>query len=409
MRQNDEEASARKIVHACRGAQDLSAARDTPSGPEFRFAFRGLTATCLPSSMKFPSSLSFTFFASALMFAPVRADQASHTLDVYWVDSEGGGSTLIVTPAGESILIDSGYPNNADRIVKAAKEAAGLKKLDYTIVTHFHSDHFGGVPNIAAELPIGQLWDNGIPDTDPDHNPNDAFWRRTSQPYRELKTARHLVNPGDTLPLAQPAGGVQLVMHCLGAKQKFTEAPAGAGKNPLAGKAVQHEADTSDNANSNVWVLSFGPFRFFDGGDLTWNVEGQLVAPTNRAGEVDVYQVNHHGLGVSNNPALVHSLAPTVAVMNNGPTKGTAQATIETLKSSPGIQAIYQLHKNVRKDESRNNTSDELIANSGADSKTCSGNLVKMTVAPDGRSYTIEIPATGHKRTFHTRLDKKVP
>lgn len=338
--------------------------------------------------------------------SPLVGDQISRTLDIYWVDSEGGGSTLLVTPAGESILVDSGYPVNADRVVKAAKETAGLQQLDYAIVTHFHLDHYAGLPVVAAGLPIAQLWDNGIPDTDPDHNPNSAFWRRTSQPYRDLKIPTHVVNAGDVVPLKQLASGPAIAMRCVAAKQTFADGPAGAGENPLTSKLEQRPVDTSDNANSSVWVIDFGPFRFFDGGDLTWNTEGGLVTPINRVGQVDVYQVNHHGLAVSNNPVLVHSLEPTIAVMNNGPTKGTAGETIAALKSSPGIQAIYQLHKNVRPGEEASNTADEFIANRDTDSKTCAANLIKLTVAPDGKSYTVEIFATGHKQTYQTRLTK---
>jgi beta-lactamase superfamily II metal-dependent hydrolase len=318
-------------------------------------------------------------------------------LDVVWSDVEGGAGTLIITPTGESILIDSGNPGGRDsaRIHKAAIEA-GLTRIDHLITTHMHSDHYGGADELSKLIPIGTVWDNGIPETDPDGR-NDGTWSTRIKPYREMHVEkREIIKPGTELPLKQTANGPKISMRCIVAKQRFTS--DGSDSTVDCASAKQKEKDTSDNANSIVTLVEFGKFQLFIGGDLTWNMEKNLVCPKNLVGEVDVYQVTHHGLDISNNPLVIQALKPTVTVMNNGTTKGCAAETIATLKSVPSIQAMYQIHKNLRAD-SENNTAPEYIANL---EKDCQGIPIKMSVAADAATYTFSIPGKGSK-TFATK------
>jgi competence protein ComEC len=336
--------------------------------------------------------------------ATAAAGQKERTLDIYWVDVEGGGGTLIVTPAGEGVLVDSGLPGERDagRIHRAATEA-GLDHIDHLITSHFDSDHYGGAADLAKLMPIRDVWDNGIPDKDPGGR-NDARFLERVTPYREMTVGqRHLLAPGDVIPLKQSdnPSTARLTLRCLAAKQRFIkDAVDGNTKtNALCGPAPEKSRALDDNANSAVLLLSFGPFRFFDAADLLWDFEKQLVCPINLVGQVDVFQATHHGLDASNHPFLIQSLAPTVSVMVNGPIKGCGPETFATLKSAPSIQAMYQLHKNLRND-SENNTADAYIANL---ERNCQGNFVKLSVAPDGKSYVVSIPAKNHQKTFRTK------
>ena len=331
--------------------------------------------------------------------------QAEGTLDVYWVDVEGGAATLIVTPAGESILIDTGNPGtrDANRIHEVATKHAKLKKSNPLLTPHFHRDHYGGAATLAQLMPIGTVYDNGIPRRNPDRNRQDPAFILKIRPYRSMKVdGRVVVKPGFQLPLLQQKGAAPVKLTVVAANRKFIYPTAGAKKNPLAGTVPPKKEDLSDNANSVASLIELGGFRFLDCGDITWNVEAQLVEPVNRIGTVDVYQVNHHGLDVSNNPVLVQSVAPTVSIMNNGHTKGCGPHTFATLKATKSIQAMYQVHKNLRKDGDKNNAPDEYIANLN-EPKDCKALALKLSVAADGKSYTVINPRNDHKRTFKTR------
>jgi beta-lactamase superfamily II metal-dependent hydrolase len=348
-----------------------------------------------------PSRWPLALLAACLAAAPDRAE-APRGLDIYWVDTEGGAATLIVTPAGESVLIDCGNPGarDAERIHRVATELAGLKAIDHLVITHWHLDHYGSVARLARMFPVRNYYDRGIPDSlkeDPKNFPTliEAYKAASGGKSRTLR-------PGDEIPLRQPAGGPPLRLLCLCAGGEVLPDQPGAPENPAAKEHRPKPRDDTDNARSLGFLLSYGGFRFLDLGDLTWNIEYKLVHPTDKVGPVDVYQTTHHGLDISNNPVLLNTVRPRVAVFNNGPHKGCDPAVTAALRRVPGLEAIYQLHRNLDVG-SQENAPAGFIAN--PDEK-CAAEPIKLSVAPDGKSYGVTVGRGGKPRRYPTRAEE---
>ena len=180
------------------------------------------------------------------------------------------------------------------------------------------------------------------------------------------------------------------------------EVQSGVGEaNPFVDRHQPQPDDPSDNSASLSLLFSYGDFRFLTCGDLTWNTEAKLVTPLNPVGKVDLFMVTHHGLPVSNNPALVLAIDPVVAIMCNGPKKGGAEQTMKTLKEVQSLKDWYQLHRNVDLDPKLQAPS-EFIANT-VPTADCKGQWVKASIASDGKSYTVQIGPDGKQRRYMTR------
>jgi beta-lactamase superfamily II metal-dependent hydrolase len=328
----------------------------------------------------------------------IFAGEADQRLDLYFIDVEGGAATLIATPAGQSVLIDSGYPDNngrdLNRILHVVKDVAKLDHIDYAAVTHWHLDHYGNHAALASQVPIRRFYDRGIPDElQEDRN----FENRIADYRRAAQNQSRTLRAGDRFDLESPT--TPLSVQIVTASREVianTGAP-----NPFADRHEPQADDPSDNSASLSFLWRFGDFRFLCCGDLTWNVEGKLVTPNNPLGTVELFMVTHHGLPSSNNPALVLAIDPVVAVMCNGPTKGGDPQTLKTLRSVKSLKALYQLHRNVTLGPEEQTPAD-FIANSDP-TESCQGVWVRASVAPDGKSYTVQIGADGEVRTYACR------
>jgi beta-lactamase superfamily II metal-dependent hydrolase len=338
-----------------------------------------------------------TALCLAIAAAPANA-QANRNLDIYFLDMAGGGSTLIVTPLAESVLLDTGslepQHRDADRIIRACRDA-GLKQIDYLVTTHFDSDHFGAILEVSQRIPVKCFVDKG---SLPPAGQNSNWFKRLYPLYQQATKGQvKTLQAGEDIPLKNDPGGKipPIKLHCVASEKKI-EGFEGDIDAPVAGCQIR-KPDTSDNARSIALVLTCGEFQFFAGGDITWNVEHHLAHPVNRIGNVDLYQVTHHGLDLSNNPLLLKALSPTVCVAMNGPRKGIEPNTFKALNALPSIKAIYQIHYNTQYGDA-GNTEPEFIANPKEDPKE--GQYIKVSVHPENGNCTISIGPGGPKRTF---------
>ena len=358
----------------------------------------------MPSSCFIPNSrTAVTVLVTIAMMMPVftaslsTADTGDH-LEIYFIDVEGGACTLLVSPAGESLLIDSGYPDNngrdLNRILDVVRDVAGLRQIDHAAVTHWHGDHYGNHAALSTQIRIKNFWDRGIPE---ELAEDDQFATRVADYRSASQNNSKTLKAGDILPLK--SGTTPYSIQILTASREVI--PNTGEPNPYVSLHKPQPVDNTDNAASLSFLVTFGHFRFLCCGDLTWNIEAKLMIPNNPIGQVDMFMVTHHGLPSSNNPVLVRAIDPRVAVMCNGPTKGGAESVIRTLRECESLKALYQIHRNVKLDPQLQ-TPLTFIANTGP-TQGCAGVWVKARVGQGGESYTVQIGAEDRPQIYMSR------
>ncbi len=328
----------------------------------------------------------------SVFFLPILP--AAETLDMWVIDTEGGKSVLLLSPSGQSMLIDTGFPGNNDRDtnrILEACQAAGVKKIDILVMTHYDLDHVNNAPSLVGKIPVALFVDHGPAAV------SDPRTTAAVKAYDELwaKAKHQVARPGDKIHFK----GVDVLV--LGAAGQAIRTPLeGAGALNPACDGVQPKTwgrvneDNSENGNSVSMLLTFGKFRMLDMGDLTWNREMQMMCPNNPIGTVDLFMVNHHGNDISNSPALVNAIHARVAVMNNGPRKIGAASVVKMLRAAPGMQALYMTHWSAN--APNDNPPDEFLANL---QNSPDGKWIKVSADKNG-TLVVTNSRTGESRTY---------
>jgi len=320
----------------------------------------------------------------------IKSAEASEAapLTFYWVDVEGGAATIIVTPGGQVILVDTGFPGPRDgeRVLSVLRDQVHATAIDYLVVTHYHLDHVGNVPYLAERFPIKNFVDHG-----------ESVEKGNDKDYLPLAKSRITVRPGDSLPvtgvdltfvtghgdvLSAPLSGVPAVPNALCAG-------ADPGKKNLG----------DENSRSLGFVIRQGNFAFADLGDLLWANEHDLTCPTNLVGQVDLFQVTHHGSDTSNAPQLVSALDPVVAVLDNGPRKGGSAKAYSAVVAAPGTPDVWQLHRALASDDAHNAPEDRIANPQEGDADKA--HFIKAVVS--GGKIVVTNERNGHSRTYAIR------
>lgn len=336
-------------------------------------------------------------------FFALCAAAQTRPFDIYWVDVEGGAATLLVSPNGESLLVDTGFPSadnrDAERIFAATQEA-GITRIDIVVITHFHRDHVGGLQALAEMIPIGRCVDHGT-------NTEESNQQWVEAYLSVCGDERAVVRAGEKIPFGP------VMVDVVASDGQLIDTPVNeGGDNPLCATAEQKAQASPENQRSVAALFTYGRFTFLDLGDFNWAKEVELSCPTNMVGEVTVYQTSRHGAwDDAGSPTHLYAIKPQVIIVNNGPRKGLGGTSpgysevttrhFERMSNSPEVEGIWQGHLSLLDPDPAHNTARQMIANL-EDTAECEGYWLRTSVSEDG-TFTVTNGRNGFSRTYTAR------
>jgi competence protein ComEC len=309
---------------------------------------------------------------------------------IYAIDVEGGQATLIVSPSGGSLLVDTGWGGNNGRDagrIQAAMKDAGITAIDKVLITHFHTDHVGGVPNLVEHVKVGEFLDHGVNREDSDITRQDyaAYGKAIGN------TPRRTLHPGDVIDIP----GLNTTVITADGEHISNVPGIKPTPNPYCATEPKWDLDQTENPRSTGVLIRFGAFSFLDLGDLTKAKEIPLVCPNNPLGHVSLYLVNHHGMNLSNSKAFVDAIHPRVAIMDNGAHKAGSPEAWETVHESPGLLDLWMLHTAEGSDAAHNSAEPQIANLKGGND----GHWIKVVADSDG-SFTVTNARTGQTKKY---------
>lgn len=238
--------------------------------------------------MRKPSSTTCVLFqVIALIFYcgfsfAVTMAQGSDELHIHVVDVGTGDAMVVDQPGSCTFLIDAGQVAASERVIEKLGDLQ-VEKLDMVIVSHPHSDHFGGLFDILPRFPAAQFYDNGY-EIERWALFDDYKELRKLQPYRTL-------THGDTLA----CGDMKIsVLHP---------------RAPLAPVA-------NLNDTSLILSIAYHDFRLLHMADLAGSQVSKFIA-LNDDLHADVIKISHHGMKDSASEAILDKVAPDYAIISS--------------------------------------------------------------------------------------------